>query len=319
MAFPRASLSRNVTKTAVRGWAGWNASPKNRWLGRPAPCRPSPQIKTASRPASRKPRRIPVRVPLPTAASFCRYRGHGNDGRSSNGKTPDPPTRTPNPGEGPGKLARHPVCFRGWGGQPLPAFAPLRSNLLRVGEGRRIDEVRCRALRAGWLRFAPQAPARAESPSRLSPDDWHDPPPPSATLRQPAPRGRPQGQALPSPAGRRSPYVPASRPAPLSDNVLKWIVEKSRGGVPPSTSNIIGSGLRFATLGGGCAAPQGLCPGGEARSPCLPCGLRRRCWRESVPFGRRGLGALYFFTGAVLKNPFGDRPAAKRLRLADSR
>jgi hypothetical protein len=93
---------------------------------------------------------------------------------------------------------------------------------------------------------------------------------------------------LPILAGQRSADLHPARHAPFSDNVQKWVVAAFTIGChPPPTSNIIGSGLRCAPLGGGCAAQQGLGHGGDGRSLCLSCPGRRR--RGGLPLFKEGL------------------------------
>jgi hypothetical protein len=77
---------------------------------------------------------------------------------------------------------------------------------------------------AGWLRSAPQAPATAETSSRLSPVNCTTP----ASFRFAA-AARSARQAIgrppPSLAGQRSAFLPTARRAPLSHNGAWWIAE----------------------------------------------------------------------------------------------
>lgn len=88
--------------------------------------------------------------------------------------------------------------------------------------------MRNHAARAGWLT---QAPARAEPSSGFAASS--QPPPRSATLRQPATHGRVTGSLPPALAGQISALIPSPRHAPLSHNGAWWTAVILFRGIPP--------------------------------------------------------------------------------------
>ena len=144
----------------------------------------------------------------------------------------------------------------------LSSSAPIHSNSLQfrsnslqfqkthlASQTPRADEVRCRAAASSWLHFVPRALDAAELTTGFA--AGHDPPPPSAALRQHAPRGRVMGEALPVTRHRGRLFLPSPRRARFPIMCRSGLWENHGWGDPPSTSNIIGSGLRCAPVGGG--------------------------------------------------------------------
>ncbi len=87
---------------------------------------------------------------------------------------------------------------------------------------------------AGWLRSASQAPATAETSSRLSPVK---PTTPASFRYATAARSARQAIGRPPPAlaGQRSAFLPTARRAPLSHNGAWWVVANLVRGCPPTT------------------------------------------------------------------------------------